>query len=80
MSNLSLSDQFLDQSPACHWAVDESGIFRRFWGDPVPILGKTAAELEGRDSSALPGDLATQWKERITRGLAGDILTLRDSP
>jgi PAS domain S-box-containing protein len=77
MSNPSLSDQFLDQSPACHWAVDAAGIFRRFWGDPVPILGKSAAELEGRDSSALPGDLAPQWQERISRALAGDTVTLR---
>jgi two-component system NarL family sensor kinase len=73
----SLSEAFLDQSPACHWVVDAAGVFHQFWGDPSLILGKPAADLRGRDSSALPSDVAGQWKDRFSRALAGEVLTLR---
>jgi signal transduction histidine kinase len=77
MSKPTLSDAFLEQSPACHWVVDAAGVFRRFWGDPLPILGKSAADLEGSGSDALPPDLAAQWKDRLSRALSGESLSLR---
>jgi signal transduction histidine kinase len=72
-----LSEAFLDQSPACHWIVDRDGLFHQFWGDPSLLLGTSAAGLQGRDFRALPADLADQWKDRFSRALAGEVLSLR---
>ena len=77
MPNTSLSDAFLEQSPACHWVVDTAGVFHRFWGDPTSILSRSADDLAGRDASALPADLAAQWKERFARILSGESFSLR---
>ena len=46
-------------------------------GDPLPILGKPAADLEGSGPDALPPDLAAQWKDRFSRALSGESLSLR---
>jgi PAS domain S-box-containing protein len=75
----SLADAFLEQSPACNWIVDRGLIFRRVYGDPVPILGKAAGELVGRCvNEALEPESAKSWKERMERALAGETLALRD--
>ncbi len=77
MAPSTLSDAFLDQSPACHWAVDREGRFEHFWGNPEPILGKPAAELAGQTSAVLDAEMAATWKDRFARSLAGEILHLR---
>jgi signal transduction histidine kinase len=75
----SLADAFLEQSPTCNWIVDRGLTFIRIYGDPLPILGKPAAELVGRPlAEALDLDSSRSWKERMQRALAGESLTLRD--
>jgi len=75
----SLADAFLEQSPTCNWVVDRELIFCRIYGDPVPILGKTGGQLEGRRlCEALDPELAATWKERLSRALEGEMLSLRD--
>jgi two-component system, NarL family, sensor histidine kinase NreB len=75
----SLADSFLEQSPASNWIIDRRLIFRRVFGDPEPILGRTADELVGRSvSEAFDPESARAWKERIERVLQGETLSLRD--
>jgi PAS domain S-box-containing protein len=75
----SLSDAFLEQSPACNWIVDRELIFRRVYGDPLPILGRTAGELLGRSvTEALDPECGLAWKERFERAFQGESLTLRE--
>src|SRR5690348_2708172 len=75
----SLADAFLEQSPACNWIVDPALTFCRIYGDPAPILGKTAGELEGRClTEALDTEAASTWKARLGRALEGEWLSLRD--
>jgi PAS domain S-box-containing protein len=75
----SLAEIFLQQSPACQWIVSTDGSFARVYGDPLALLGRTAADLVGR----LPGDVlapdeATAWRERFARALRGEMLLLRE--
>ena len=52
MSDISLSDAFLEQSPACHWIVDRSGVFQRIYGDPAPVFGPSVRlDIEARPDS-----------------------------
>jgi len=75
---MSLVDDFLSQSPACHWIVSAAGKFERVYGDTVSVLGKSAAELLGRTVGDLDSDLASTWSQRVARALAGETLALRD--
>ena len=59
MSEISLSDAFLDQSPACHWIVDRSGVFQRIYGDPAPVFARSSAKLLGQSyTQALDPEIA----------------------
>src|SRR5690348_10734210 len=79
MTIASLADAFLEQSPACNWIVDRGLIFRRVYGDPLPILGRTAADLLGRCiSDVLEPECGLSWKERVERAFQGESLSLRD--
>jgi len=74
-----LAELLLEQSPACHWLVNEAGIFCRVWGITSCILGKPAADLLGRDvSDALEPDPAATWKARFAQALRGETLVLRE--
>ncbi len=75
---MSLEADFLEQSPACHWVVDGAGIFQRIYGDTARVLGHAAANLIGRPLDALEPELASSWKGRVGRALAGETLTIRD--
>jgi len=69
----------LEQSPACQWIVGLHQIFERIFGDPAPIFGKPAEELNGRAvAEALEPELAAAWTERFSRALNGETLTLRE--
>jgi len=74
-----LTQAFLEQCPAVTWAVDRTGAFHKFFGDPSSVFGKSAAELTGQAPEAaldsVPGD---QWKSRFARALAGEVLMLRE--
>jgi signal transduction histidine kinase len=79
MPDTSLADAFLDQSGACHCIIDRAGVFLRVYGDPTPMLGKTAADLLGRTpESALDPDLAFSWRQRLSRVFDGECLRLRE--
>src|SRR5713101_6358346 len=75
----SLAEIFLQQSPACQWIVSTDGTFARMYGDPLPLFGRTAAELLGR----IPGDVlgpdeAAAWRGRFARALNGEMMLLRE--
>jgi PAS domain S-box-containing protein len=75
----SLAEIFLQQSPACQWMVSADGRFTRVYGDPLPLFGRSEAELAGR----LPGDVlgadeATAWRGRFARALSGETMLLRE--
>jgi len=79
MTIASLSDAFLEQSPACNWIVDRELIFRRIYGDPLPILSRTAGELMDRSvTEVLDPEGGLAWKERFERAFQGESLTLRE--
>ena len=74
-----LAQLFLEQCGSVIWAVGQNGIFRKFYGDPSCVFGKSAAELKDRTPDVAldpgPGD---QWKDRFARALAGETLMLRE--
>lgn len=74
-----LAEDFLQQSPACHWIVDRSGVFTRIYGDPQPLFGVPAAQLAGQPyTAALGADLVPLWGGRFERALAGESLIVRE--
>jgi PAS domain S-box-containing protein len=75
---MSFAEAFLEQSPACHWIVDQAGVFFRVFGDPSRVLGLSAADLQGKTLDALEPDLAAYWRDRVARALAGETLAVRD--
>jgi PAS domain S-box-containing protein len=75
---MSLADAFLEQSPACHWIVDQAGIFLRIYGDSTSVLGSTADAITGKSVDTLQPELAAAWKDRVARVLAGETLKVRD--
>lgn len=75
---MSLAEAFLEQSPACHWLVNQAGVFLRICGDPRSILGGDAAALTGQTLDVLEPELAASWKDRVARALEGETLTIRD--
>ena len=75
----SLAEMFLHQSPACQWMVSADGAFARIYGDPLPLFGRSAAQLVGR----FPGDMlgpdeAAAWRGRFARALRGELMLLRE--
>jgi len=45
---------------------------------PASHFGKAASELTGRSiAEVLDGELAVEWKDRLTRALEGETLLLR---
>ena len=73
-----LSDAFIEQSTRCSWVFTADGEFLRIFGDPLPVFRRTAAELMGRPiAEALEGELAVEWKDRVTRAQGGETLLLR---
>jgi len=73
-----LSDAFIEHCARCSWVFTAEGEFLRIFGDPRPIFGKAASELTGRSiAEVLDGELAVEWKDRLTRALEGDTLLLR---
>jgi signal transduction histidine kinase len=75
---MSLAEAFLEQCPACHWLVDQAGVFLRIGGDSSGVLGRDASELTGKALDALGPERAALWKDRVARALAGETLTIRD--
>jgi len=74
-----LAEVYLQQTPGCHWMVDSEGVFVRLFGDPTPIFGKSATELDGKPcTEALRGDAAGIWQSRFHRALAGETEILRE--
>ena len=75
----SLAEALLEQSPVCHWVVTAAGVFDRIYGDPASIFGKPASELVGRSAAeALAPELASVWRDRFARALAGETVVLRE--
>jgi signal transduction histidine kinase len=74
----SLAEVLLQQFPGCSWTADGSGVFQRIYGDPLPVFGKTAAELKGRSASSLDRHHAQGWGSRFGRAFAGETLMLRE--
>jgi signal transduction histidine kinase len=75
----SLAEMFLQQSPACQWMVSVDGAFARFYGDPLPLFDRSAAELVGRlPDDVLGSDEAAAWRCRFTRALSGETTLLRE--
>jgi signal transduction histidine kinase len=75
----SLAEIFLHQSPACQWMVSAGGVFARFYGDPLALFGRPAAELVGQvPDDVLGPDEATTWRGRFTRALGGEMMMLRE--
>ncbi len=73
-----LAAAFVAHSGCVGWAVDAAKKFRSFYGDPSRILGKPAAELEGRTlAEALDSAEAALWARRVTRALEGESLVVR---
>jgi PAS domain S-box-containing protein len=74
-----LAELFVQQTPGCHWVLDTSGTFTNLYGDPLPLFGKSAAELSGRRyEDALSGEHADTWRSRFQRALSGETLVLRE--
>src|ERR1019366_2011997 len=74
----SLAEIFLHQSPACQWMVSTDGAFALCYGDPLPLFGRSAAQLVGR----VPGDVlgpdeATAWRVRFARAARRDDAAAR---
>jgi two-component system NarL family sensor kinase len=75
----SLAEIYLQQSPACHWIIGADGRFLYACGEVCQLFGRRAADLIGRDPEAvLPPEQAIQWRGRIKRVLAGEVLVLRE--
>lgn len=74
-----LAEILLQQCPACQWIVSADGAFARFYGDPLALFGRTAAELVGRaPGDVLEPDEATVWRGRFARALGGETMLLRE--
>ena len=74
----SLAEIFLQQSPACQWMVSADGAFERFYGDPLPLFDRSAAQLVGRlPDDVLGSEEAAAWRCRFTRALSGETMLLR---
>src|SRR5450759_4408047 len=66
----SLAEMFLHQSPACQWMVSADGAFACLYGDPLPLFGRSAAQLVGRfPGDVLGPDEAAAWRGRFARAL-----------
>jgi signal transduction histidine kinase len=75
----SLAEIFLQQNPACQWIVSADGAFACFYGDPLPLFDRSAAQLLGRvPNDVLGTDEATAWRGRFARALGGETLRLRE--
>ena len=75
----SLAEIFLQQSPACQWIVSADGAFARFYGDPLPLFDRSAAELVGRlPDDVLGSDESASWRGRFARALNGETTQLRE--
>jgi PAS domain S-box-containing protein len=74
-----LLESFLSQSQACQWILDAGGIFQFVCGDSVPLLGKPAEELTGREiAEALDAEADGIWRERLAKVLEGECVELRE--
>src|SRR5689334_15906677 len=74
-----VTEAFLDQSPACHWLLDENLVFQAAYGDSTSFFGVPAPELRGRNLAAvLDQNLAEVWAGRVVRAFAGEVLRLRE--
>lgn len=79
MSDTSLHEAFLEQSGVCHWILDRDQVFQRIYGDPSPLLGRSAADLRGRAlAGSLDPETSLVWTSRFSRVLAGETLRLRE--
>ncbi|MGA2115294.1 MAG: histidine kinase [Bryobacteraceae bacterium] len=71
--------EFLEQSQGCHWALDSGAVFQFVHGDAMPLFGKPAVELAGREiGEALDAESAGIWRERLVKILGGECLQLRE--
>ncbi len=74
-----LPELFLRQNPGCHWICGAEGVFCHIFGDPTPLLGKSAPELLGRTlAGALKPETARLWQGRHNRALQGETFALRE--
>lgn len=75
----SLAEQYLRQSPACHWVTGADGRFLRVFGEICPLFGRSASEMVGCSPEEwLPPEQVAQWRGRNKRVLAGEALILRE--
>jgi signal transduction histidine kinase len=78
MATNELAAALLEQSSLAGWAIGADNRVCRVFGDIGGILGKAAAELEGRTlTEALDPAAAVLWNRRIARAFAGESLFLR---
>lgn len=74
-----ISEQYLAQSPACHWVIDSDLRFGLVQGDAKPVFGVDRAGLSGKTlDEALTPEAAETWRQRTVRARAGETLLLRD--
>jgi two-component system NarL family sensor kinase len=58
--------------------VSADGAFERFYGDPLPLFDRSAAQLVGRlPDDVLGSEEAAAWRCRFTRALSGETMLLR---
>ena len=75
----SLAEDFLEQSPECHWIAGADGVLQRVYGDTSSVFGKPASELRGRAlTSVLDHAAAALWRSRLNRVIGGETLRLRE--
>jgi signal transduction histidine kinase len=74
-----LAEKLLAQSPACHWVVSPDGVFQCFYGNPMALFGRPAAELTGRPAvEVLDPSEAPAWTGRFARAVLGETVVLRE--
>src|SRR5436190_23176071 len=74
-----LAHAYLDQSPCCGWVWSADGTFVAVYSDLLGILGKPAAELQGRRmSETLDAAIAAAWQGRLAHAIAGNSLAVRE--
>jgi len=73
------AEVLLDQVPACHWIVNQQGVFEQVYGDTMPVFGKPPQEVVGQPAASVLDPAALPvWQERFRRAFSGESLTLRE--
>lgn len=79
MPDTLLAEALLEQSGTCHFIVDRDTVFTHVFGDPAPLVGRTAKQLLGRAiDDALARSATAVWRDRVQRALGGETLRLQE--